>query len=115
MNLDTVKNELTKKRETLWARLEKIKDDLCRKSGALSPDFSEQAVELENNEVLEELDASIHGLLEQIDTALERIEAGTYGTCIHCGNPIRGERLAALPETSNCIACASSLEEAASS
>jgi DnaK suppressor protein len=41
--------------------------------------------------------------LEQIDGALGRIEAGTYGTCTVCGKPIAAERLRAVPWATLCI------------
>lgn len=44
-------------------------------------------------------------LLEAIDTALARIDNGTYGICSTCGQPIGEERLEALPWTTQCIDC----------
>ena len=44
-------------------------------------------------------------MLAAIETALERIEAGTYGTCKSCGQPIAPERLEAYPWASLCIGC----------
>jgi RNA polymerase-binding transcription factor DksA len=41
-----------------------------------------------------------------LDAAVERVSAGTYGTCERCGNPIAPERLDALPTTTRCIKCA---------
>jgi RNA polymerase-binding protein DksA len=41
--------------------------------------------------------------LEQIDAALARIEAGTYGTCTACGKPVAAERLRAVPWAILCI------------
>jgi RNA polymerase-binding protein DksA len=41
--------------------------------------------------------------LAAIDAALERIEAGTYGTCERCGKPIGEERLEAIPHATLCI------------
>lgn len=43
--------------------------------------------------------------LAQIDRALARIEAGTFGVCVRCGTPITRERLEAMPEAELCIAC----------
>ena len=37
--------------------------------------------------------------------AIRRIEAGTYGTCLHCGEPIAYERLAEHPEATHCTDC----------
>ena len=42
-------------------------------------------------------------LLQEIDAALERIEAGSYGTCRICGREIGEERLDAVPWTTLCI------------
>jgi RNA polymerase-binding protein DksA len=44
-------------------------------------------------------------LLEAIDAALGRIDDGTYGICRTCGQAIGGERLEALPWTTQCIDC----------
>ena len=43
--------------------------------------------------------------LAAIDAALGRVDAGTYGTCESCGNPIPEARLEALPEATLCVAC----------
>lgn len=48
--------------------------------------------------------------LEQIEGALERIEDGTYGSCIECEAKIAKARLNALPHTPFCIKCASKVE-----
>jgi DnaK suppressor protein len=45
-------------------------------------------------------------LLAEVEAALERIEAGTYGVCQDCGQPIRKERLGAIPYTPRCLKCA---------
>jgi DnaK suppressor protein len=44
--------------------------------------------------------------LAEVDAALERWEAGTYGICEVCGNPIPEQRLEARPASRVCIACA---------
>jgi DnaK suppressor protein len=43
--------------------------------------------------------------LVQIEGALKRIEAGTFGLCQTCGKPIAPERLEALPFALDCIDC----------
>ena len=48
--------------------------------------------------------------LEAIETALERIEDGTYGSCLECSGRIPKTRLNAIPFTSYCVKCASKLE-----
>lgn len=44
-------------------------------------------------------------VLAAIDEALKRIEEGTYGTCVSCGEQIRYERLEATPWAALCIDC----------
>jgi DnaK suppressor protein len=43
--------------------------------------------------------------LEEIDAALERVAAGTYGICESCGGPIVPERLEARPTARTCVSC----------
>ena len=43
--------------------------------------------------------------LVQIESALERIESGTFGTCQTCGKPIAPERLEAIPWAADCVEC----------
>lgn len=44
--------------------------------------------------------------IAEIDDALRRVDAATYGVCEGCGQPIADERLAARPFARRCIACA---------
>ena len=44
-------------------------------------------------------------ILEQVETALTRLDSGQYGTCIQCGQPIREERLEILPYAVYCVRC----------
>lgn len=50
------------------------------------------------------------GTLELVHEALDRLEAGTFGRCQECGEPIAKPRLQALPYTRHCIGCARALE-----
>jgi DnaK suppressor protein len=43
--------------------------------------------------------------LVQIESALKRIESGTFGTCQTCGKPIAPERLEAIPWAADCVEC----------
>lgn len=57
----------------------------------------------------EQLTALVHQARERlaaVDEAIDRVSAGTYGRCSSCGGPIGDDRLAALPTTTRCRACA---------
>ncbi len=45
--------------------------------------------------------------IDEVDAALVRLSAGTYGRCEQCGRPIGSERLAARPAARRCIECES--------
>ena len=51
------------------------------------------------------LEENSENVLKEIDKALEKIDAGTFGVCETCGNPIAEERLAAIPYATQCIDC----------
>jgi len=42
-------------------------------------------------------------LLEEVDSALARMDNGTYGLCLVCGDPVEADRLAADPLIQNCV------------
>ncbi len=44
--------------------------------------------------------------IADLDRALGRLDAGTYGTCAGCGGRIATERLLARPATTTCVTCA---------
>jgi len=44
-------------------------------------------------------------LLLQVERALGRLDAGTYGRCENCGNPIPKARLQAFPRVTLCVTC----------
>lgn len=93
-------------RDELTARLARVHAHGEHRLEALPQDFAEQAVERENDEVVEALGVRLRGELAAIDAALARVAAGTYDECADCGDPIGVERRAALPLTAVCSSCA---------
>ncbi|TFV52140.1 TraR/DksA C4-type zinc finger protein [Blastococcus sp. TF02A_35] len=49
--------------------------------------------------------ADLQRMVEEIDAALARIDAGTYGRCTGCGAAIPEERLELRPFARTCVAC----------
>jgi DnaK suppressor protein len=45
--------------------------------------------------------------LAEVDAAIDRLDAGRYGQCERCGQPIPAARLTARPTATTCIRCAS--------
>jgi RNA polymerase-binding transcription factor DksA len=77
--------------------------DLCATDDEHDPEGSTIAFERQRIAAMLR-DASVK--LSALDDALARVGVGAYRTCASCGGAIGDERLAALPETRTCIACA---------
>lgn len=92
--------------EDLSTRDARIRSDLARAAGPLSPDFAEQAVESRNDTVLQRIDEAAVRDLAQARHALERLHAGVYSLCERCGFQIEAARLEHLPHATLCSECA---------
>lgn len=106
----TAKRSHHKIAEQLKARLETLSKEVRQierdRRAPVPADFAEQATAREGEEVLADLAQVDLAEIGQIRKALARIEAGTYGECESCGEPIGEKRLAALPYATTCIECA---------
>lgn len=69
-------------------------------------DMNDQAIDLEDDEVLESLGAAAQKELALLNLAMERIEDGTYGICKKCDEPISEARLEAVLYAPLCKTCA---------
>ena len=76
----------------------------------MSADWSEQASERENDEVLESLGNNSEKELQMINYALKRLDDGSYFQCDSCGEEIPEARLELLPFTPYCVDCAEKIE-----
>ena len=56
---------------------------------------------------VEALASSLQESLSEVEEALAKFDAGTYGICEGCGQPISPARLEAKPAARRCIECAS--------
>ncbi len=72
----------------------------------LDPDAGERAVEVEDDASLEAQARLVAQEINSVERALLRIDRGTYGACVKCGEAISDKRLRARPEAALCLACA---------
>lgn len=61
---------------------------------------------VERSQLIAQLDHARARVVD-VDAALDRVAAGTYGVCARCGAGIAAARLAARPTAATCITCAS--------
>ncbi|KAB2956983.1 MAG: TraR/DksA family transcriptional regulator, partial [Thermoanaerobaculia bacterium] len=111
IDLAAVRSRLLAKKGEILAL---YRNDL--RSGQESNDSpTEDIVDRANNAYSRELNFSISDVerarVLEIDEALARIEARTYGRCAHCSQPISAPRLEAVPWARLCVQCQELLEQ----
>jgi DnaK suppressor protein len=80
-------------------------------AGEGNQEFEDVAVDFLEIEKEQSLLVNEQALLSEVEEALKRIENGTYGRCIDCGQPIPEKRLEALPWAARCVKDEARLEE----
>jgi len=103
ISIEARKAQLEQRLDELTSRLRRIETELDQ---PVSEDFSEQATEREDEEVLEDLGAAGLQEIRMIEAALDRIANGSYGVCVNCGDPIGEARLDVVPQAPRCRNCA---------
>lgn len=98
--------ELEALRDELVERVDRYKVHKIRLENPLDRDMEEQAIELENEDVIDALEEEAEEELGQVMHALERIEEGEGELCERCGEPIDPRRLEVIPYATLCLDCA---------
>jgi len=95
----------TRQAQSLRAEAEKLAEDW--EPGDAT--FDEEGGEGDSLNVERERDLALSAAalaaIEEIDTALAKIDEGTYGICERCGEQIPRERLKAVPQAALCVRC----------
>ena len=98
-----LKAQLQARMAELGAKVDEVAQELRAEPNA---DWEDRATESEGDEVLEALETTALAEIQQIQRSLEKIDDGSYGLCVTCGEAIGKKRLEALPHATLCIACA---------
>jgi len=108
--------DLDKIRKKLEAERNKLRDQIEAQEGntdggATNPDRSDLAwtydIRQRKSAWIEQLEQQV----TQIEEAIDRLDEGTYGNCVRCGNQIANARLEAKPYANLCIQCQEELEK----
>ncbi|WP_298974276.1 TraR/DksA family transcriptional regulator [uncultured Roseobacter sp.] len=102
MNITAQKKILLARREELASMMQWIEHQLDESP---SKDWEDRSSERQGDEVLEAMGLADQAELRSIDAALDRIEKGTYGVCVTCGEGISDARLILVPATPFCRSC----------
>lgn len=98
------KRLLEERRKILKDGVEDKSEDWELDQGGIS-DIADEASASSERQLLSSLSINDSLILSQIESALEKIENGTYGTCEKCGKPIPLGRLEVLPYATHCVPC----------
>ncbi len=103
---------LKKEKTELLAKLEQLRvigqPSAERKEGSpfgKREEGADEALELEKRLAL---GIRLEESLNEVEHALQKYEAGTYGLCDSCGKAIEQARLEAIPQASLCLSCKAS-------
>ncbi len=112
--LDELRDQMLADREQQVALLDEhgadLHSDTVKDIGVSSSGFSDAGQQAEErSEVLGNIETA-RTRVHQIDIALERMEEGTYGVCVDCGNEIPRARLEVRPLSVRCVECAAKYE-----
>lgn len=92
-----IRQQLEHRLHELQGKVAHLEHHLRRVDGPHSADFEEQATDQEGDEVMQALDDSGRRELQDIESALARMDAGIYGICERTGKRIPLRRLQLVP------------------
>jgi len=116
IDLSSIKQRLLARQAALQENISSLTEAHPTPVGAIEAsdgpqDFEETAVDFLETQQEQSLEVNSQALLTEVQDALKRIEDGTYGTCIVCGQPIPEKRLEAIPWAARCIKDEEQLEQ----
>lgn len=116
LDLNKIRTALETKREEIRQNLASLTEAQPTPVDAVEAsdgpqDFEEIAVDFLETQQEQSVQVNEQALLTEIEQALERLDNGTYGTCVVCGQPIPEKRLEAIPWAARCVKDEEQLEQ----
>jgi len=108
---ESSKKKLLKMRAAILDKAKKLKEDSYSLGTDGIQDMADAASNAYNADILMSLSDNDLNLLKEIDSALDKLGGGTYGTCEECEELITEKRLEANPVARYCITCQRMIEE----
>lgn len=99
------RDKLLERRESLFRQVTEAEVSSRNRDAEITQDPADMAANAYAKELLISMSGNDRRLLGMIDEALVRVEAGEYGLCVHCGEPVQEKRLEAVPWARHCLRC----------
>ena len=116
IDIQSMKHRLEEKRDELQSNISRLTeahpspiDPIEASDGP--QDFEDVAVDFLEIQQEQSVLVNEQSLLTEVLRALKRIDEGTYGMCVVCGNPIPEKRLEAIPWAARDVKCEQDLEQ----
>ena len=112
-HLKSLRDALEYRLATLEAELRAAEQERIQDASAAAPEVSDRkdiAAHNEAAEVAEGSEARDREEAASVTAALQRLDAGTYGNCLDCGEAIGWHRLQVQPAAERCVACQAAAE-----
>jgi DnaK suppressor protein len=104
-----LRDQLANEAAELRAEIERAESDIAIRLGDAVIDAGDDQADVGAKAYEREHELALtynaRELLAQAERALARIDAGTYGSCESCGEPIGKARLQAFPRATLCVSC----------
>jgi len=109
--LEAFKKRLEARQQELRRNVSRTQQDGRSSDEDSAQDIADKAASSYNKEFLFHQSNAERQLLQMVEGALARIQDGSFGQCISCGQEINPKRLEAVPWTRHCIECQEKLEQ----
>lgn len=106
LDVKIVHDRLRARRLELLARYAHARELADEELDSREIEEEENAAELWDARVLSAMSEADRLAAARVVEALRRLDQGSYGSCVVCGEDIDHDRLAVLPEADRCIECA---------
>jgi len=116
MDIQSMKLRLEAKRDELQSNISRLTEAHPAPTDPIEAnegpnDFEDQAVDFLEIQKEQSLLVNEQSLMAEVIQALKRIDGGTYGLCVVCGNPIPEKRLEAIPWAARDVKCEQEVEQ----
>ncbi len=109
--LEVYKKRLLDRHEQLQEIVSKAEQDGREADEEAAQDIADKATNSYTKEFLFKKSNDDRFILQLIQGALDRMEEGSYGTCVHCGGEMQQKRLDAVPWARHCLDCQEKQEQ----
>lgn len=109
--VEAFRKQLLEKQQDLLRAVSNAKQDGREADEEVTQDVADKAANSYTKEFLFHQSDDHRRILQLVNDALRRMDAGTFGTCVACQEEVESKRLTAVPWARHCIECQEKQEQ----